>query len=105
MEIQISGRHVEVTAQMDTHIREQIKKLPPFVEKAQYVTVTLATDSGNQVAEVVAKSGKADFVAQAASHDMYKCIDEAFQKLERQLARHHDKLVHGRAKAGQKDET
>lgn len=103
MEIQISGRHVAVSDQMDRHIREQIEKLPPFAEKAQYISVTLAVDSGNQVAEIIAHGGRTDFVAEASSHDMYKSIDEAFQKLERQFARQHDKLVHGRAREGQKE--
>jgi putative sigma-54 modulation protein len=103
VEVQIAGRHVAVTEQMDGHIRERIEKLPPFAEKAQYVSVTLAVDSGSQVVEIVARSGRADLVAQASSHDMYQSIDEAFQKLERQLARQHDKLVHGRAREGQRD--
>jgi ribosomal subunit interface protein len=88
---------------MDAHIRAQIEKLPPFAEKAQYVSVTLSVDSGNQVVEIIARSGRTDFVAQASSHDMYQSIDDAFEKLERQFARQHDKLVHGRAREGQKD--
>ena len=101
MEVQIAGRHVEITDQMDGHIREQVEKLPPFAEKAQYVSVTLAVDSGNQVAEIIARSGRTDFVAQATTHDMYQSIDEAFNKMERRITRKHDRLVNNRSRAAQ----
>jgi len=103
VQIQISGRHLTVTEQMDRHIREQIAKLPPFAEKTQHIDVTLTADSGTQVVEIAARIGRADLVAQASSHDMYHSIDEAFAKMERQLVRQHDKLVRGRAREGQKE--
>jgi len=103
VDIQIAGRHVDVTEQMDRHIREHIDRLPPYAGKAQYLTVTLAVESGSQIAEIIARCNRTDFVAQASSHDMYQSIDGAFQKLERQLTRHHDKLVHGRAREAQKE--
>ena len=96
MDVQIAGRHVQVTEAMESHIWQQVEKLPPFADKVQYLSVTLAVDAGSQLAEILAKSHRADFVAQASSHDMYESIDQAFQKLARQLKRQHDKLVNSR---------
>lgn len=93
MEVEITGRHIEVTEPMQRHIGQQIEKLPPFADRIQYLTVRLEAGSGNQLVEIVARCPRANFVAQAKGHDMYQSIDEAFAKMERQLARHHDRLV------------
>ena len=101
MQIDITGRHVEVTETMEAHIRQHIDKLPRFDDRLQYVNVTLNMESGNQFCEVIVKCHKADLVAEATSHDMYQSIDEAFGKMERRVARMHDKLVSNRSRAAQ----
>lgn len=101
MDVQIAGRHVEVTEAMEEQIRENIEKLTRFDDKIQYVTVTLDVDAGNQLVEILAKCHRADLVAEARGHDMYKCIDGAFAKLQRQVTRLHDKLVSHKNRSGQ----
>ncbi|MCK4374669.1 MAG: ribosome-associated translation inhibitor RaiA [Candidatus Brocadiae bacterium] len=101
MDVEITGRHIEVTEPMERHIRQRIEKLPPFADKVQYLTVRLKMEAGNQLVEITAKCGRTDLLAQAGSHDMYQSIDDAFAKLERQLARYHDKRVN-RARAAQR---
>jgi len=93
VDITISGKHVEVTDAMQEHIDQRAARLPRYDDKIQYLTVKLVVDSGNQLVEVVAKCHRADLRAEASSHDMYQSIDEAFGKLERQIVRHHDKMV------------
>lgn len=102
MDVEITGRHFKVTDAMESHIRQRIDHLPKFAENVQYIEVLLDVDSGNQLVEVIAKSGHADLVAEARSHDMYKSIDEAFAKMERQLTRYHDKIVNGRSREAQR---
>ena len=101
VEVTIAGRHVEVTEPMAEHIRQRIDRLPRLDDKIQYLTVTLAVDSGSQLVEIIAKCRRTDMVAEAASHDMYQSIDEAFEKMERQVARLHDKAVSNRSRAAQ----
>jgi len=93
VEVEIAGRHMEVTEPMERHIREHIEKLPRFDDKIQYLTVTLDIDSGSPVVEIIAKCHRNDLVAEASGHDMYQSIDEAFAKMRRQIIRLHDKLV------------
>ncbi len=93
MDLQITGRHIEVTDGMKQHIRQHVEKLPKFDDKIQYVTVTLDVDGGDQFVELIAKCHRADLVAEARGHDIYPCIDQAFAKLQRQITRHHDKLT------------
>ena len=93
MEVEITGRHMEVTEPMSRHIHEHIEKLPRFDDKIQYLTVMLDIDSGNPLVEIIAKCHRTDLIAEAGGHDMYQSIDEAFAKMRRQITRLHDKRV------------
>ncbi len=87
---------------MDQQIRDNIEKLTRFDNKIQYVTVTLDVDAGNQIVEILAKCHRSDLVAEAKGSDMYKCIDSAFAKLQKQVRRLHDRLVsHKKNRTGQ----
>jgi len=102
VDIEITGKHVEVTEPMEARIRQRIEKLPKWSGIVQYLTITLRRDSGNLIAEIIAKCPRADFVVEATSHDLYQSIDEAFTKLEHRLARYHDKLVGERPREAQR---
>jgi len=98
MDVEITGRHTEVTDDIRNYVWQHIEKLPRHDDKIQYVTVTLDENSGTQMVEIIAKCHRADLVAEAKGHDMYRSIDEAFGKMERQIKRYHDKLVDHRSK-------
>lgn len=102
MDIEITGKHVEVTEPMERHVRQHIGRLPKYADLIQYMTVTLRMDSGNLVSEIIAKCPWADLFAEGKDHDFYKSIDEAFSKIEHRLTRYHDKLVKNRAREAQK---
>ena len=93
MEVIISGRHMEVTEAMENHVQAHIEKLPRFDDQIRRITVTLSDDSGEQCVEAIAKCHKATLVANASSHSIYASIEDAFSKLERRVARFHDRLV------------
>jgi putative sigma-54 modulation protein len=96
VEVEITGRHMEVTEPMARHINDHVEKLPRFDERIQYMTVMLDMDNGNALVEIIAKCHRTDLVAEARGHDMYQSIDEAFAKMRRQINRLHDKIVdHG----------
>jgi putative sigma-54 modulation protein len=99
--IEITGRHFEVTPPMEKHIRQHIDKLPRLDDHIQYLTVTLNVESDRQRCEVQAKVHRSDLFADAVSHDMYESIDNAFSKIERQIRQLHDKIVSKRARAAQ----
>ncbi len=99
MQVEIAGRHMDVTEPMEIQIRQHVEKLPRFDDKIQYLTVTLDTDGGSNLVEIIAKCHRSDLVAEARGHDMYQTIDEAFAKIGRQIRRLHDKLVDHNKKA------
>ena len=96
MDVQISGRHFHVTEAIRGHVQKHLEKLARHDEKIHSLSVTLALDAGVQHAEVVARCHNSTLVAEAKNHDMYVSIDRAFAKMERQVARLHDRRrTHG----------
>jgi len=105
MDITISGRHVDITQAMKDHAHEKSALLLRFWDRLERVGVTLDVDNTQQVAEFVAVGPKGSkFVARVAETDMYKSIDLAAHKVERQLKRHHEKLTNGKIRRRRKAE-
>lgn len=101
MDVEITGRHLEVTPAMEDHIRQHVGKLPRLDGQIEYAKVTLDVESDRQRCEIVAHCHHSDLVADVHSHDMYESIDTAFSKIERQVHKLHDKLVKNRARQAQ----
>lgn len=93
MEVEISGRHFDITDVIEDHVERRIKKLPRYDDQILRISVVLEVDSGNEKAEVIAKCRGTTLVAESTGHDMHASIDEAFSKMEREVKRHHEKLV------------
>lgn len=99
VDLQISGRHIDVTDAMKNRIRKHVEKLPRFDDQIEFVEVTVGLDSGLHTTEVITKCHRSKLIAEAKGHDMYDCIEEAFEKMERQIARFHDKIIDRTARA------
>ena len=102
MEVEISGRHFEVTVALEKHVRQHIEKLPRFDDRIHSLTVILGVESATKKVEVIANCYHSVLVAEAEGHDMYDAVGQAFTKMEHQIMRLHDKLTSGRARVRQR---
>ena len=88
MEVSISGRHVDVTDAMRDHARDRVRKMERYSPHLTSLSVTLGIEGDRHTAEVIAHvRRKGDVVARSETHDMYQAIDQAAEKLEKQLLR------------------
>ena len=86
MELTISGRHVDVTDAMREHASERMERLERYSPHIMRVRVTLAIEGDRHMAEIVTSVRKrGELVAKSESLDMYQSIDQATEKMERQL--------------------
>jgi putative sigma-54 modulation protein len=93
MNVNIIGRHVRVTPEMETYAREKVAKLGRFFNGIQHVDVVMEVDGLNHMVETSAVLGrKAKLVGKALATDMYAAIDLAESKLEKQIRRFHNRL-------------
>jgi putative sigma-54 modulation protein len=94
MEIIVSGRHIDITDAIRAYATEKVSKLPRYFDRVQAIEVVAdkASAHGHAV-EIIVRAEHVDpFIATVSSADLYACIDEAVDKLERQLTDHKEKL-------------
>lgn len=98
MRVDVVGKHMEVTEAMKTFANTKVMKLTKHYDGVQQIIVRLEQESHHKGfhVEVVADVEKHDdFVGHAKGGDLYHCIDEATDKVARQLTSFKEKLKHG----------
>ena len=99
MKIIIHAHHVSITPAIKEYVENKLSKLDKFFHNIQSIHVDLDVLSNSkekdrhQVSVKVFVS-KNVITASDTSKDMYATIDIVFEKLEKQLVKHKDKLGH-----------
>ncbi len=93
MEMIVTGRHIEVTAPIREHVESKASKLPRYFDRVTSIEVIIdKAERGQKVEVIVHAEGTTPFIVNITGDDLYHCIDEAVDKLERQLTDHKEKL-------------
>ena len=94
MQVTVTGKHIEITEPIKQYAIEKASKLPRFFDRV--LSIEVVADKGENHSfdvEMIAHVEHHDaFVARARSEDLYACIDESSDKMERQLTDHKEKL-------------
>ncbi len=99
MQIIIQGHGTDVTAPLREYAEKKIAKLEEFFKNIQKAEVTLdvrkiENQFRTQVAEVTVWTAGKIIRATDGASDMYAAIDQVFEKLEKQIEKHKEKMVH-----------
>lgn len=93
MEITVTGRHMDITPAIRQYASEKASKLPRYFDRIQLIEVIAHKTDGHQELEIIVHVERTDpFVCKSAGSDLYACIDEAVNKLERRLTDHKGRL-------------
>jgi putative sigma-54 modulation protein len=92
MQIQVRGKHIDITPGLRSHVEERVSKLGKYLDRIQSVQVTLVCQKGWQQAEINLHSDLVELRAQERSLDMYESIDLVAKKMEKQVRRFHERL-------------
>ena len=89
----ITGKHIEITEAIKEHAEEKMAKLPKFYSSINQVEAIIdGKKDGHMNVELIARAEHSNvFIVNEAGDDVYKCIDLAVHKLERQLRRKKEK--------------
>ena len=98
MEIDISGRHFQVTAPLKEYIAQKVKKLDKYSLKIESVHVILGVQKFIHAAEITLLGKNLRVTAKADSADMYAAFDNCFGVVQLQLARQHDRVKDHKAR-------
>jgi len=94
MKINIKGRNVEVTAAIKEYVEKRLAKFDKMIAEAEeaYVTVLVQKDR-HRVEVTIPLDGGVILRGEEEGNNMYACIDEVVEKLERQVRKHKTRLA------------
>lgn len=98
MEIDISGRHFQVTEPLKDYVKEKIEKLDKFQLKLESVHVILEVEKFRHISEITVLAKNLRTTAKEESADMYAAFDKCFGNIQLQLGRRHDKVKDHKAR-------
>lgn len=91
MNINLTGRHLEITPAIREHVTSKLAKIKRHFDHVIDINIVLAVDKLEQKAEgTVHLSGKTVF-AETADSNLYVAIDNLIDSLDRQVLKHKDK--------------
>jgi putative sigma-54 modulation protein len=99
MNIEISGRHFDLSDEMKAHVRDKLSIMERFYDGIDDVHVVLEFTAGVNHSHVQMRGDRLKLDARAQSHDMYAAFDETVANLERQIRRFKDR-AHGHPHRG-----
>ncbi len=93
MLLTVTGKHIEITDAIRSHVQEKADKLPRFHNNIRHVEVVIESGEGvNFSVEVITHIEHEELVlAKELGTDMYAALDAAFRKTERQLKKRKEK--------------
>lgn len=93
MNLNLTGRHIDITPAIRQHVIDKIAKIKSHFEGVIDVTVILSVEKLRQKAEgSVHLSGKDVFV-ESEDENLYVAIDSMIEKLDRQVLKHKEKYA------------
>lgn len=92
MQVIVTGRHMGVSAPLQTYCREKAERLPRFLDRVQSIEVVLDGKAGVHTVElIVHTAGAPPFVATEQHEDAYAAVDLVMDKIEEQLRRYKER--------------
>ena len=93
MQVTIVGRHTEVPVNFKEYAESKLSKLPRVFDRVMMIEVIVDGQLAQKSVEIVVSAARhREFVAHEMGDDTYACFDLCFDKIERQLRRHKERL-------------
>jgi putative sigma-54 modulation protein len=92
MKVEITGRHIEITAALREFAEEKLRKLERLLEGPLEAHAVLGIEKHRHTAEIQIKSRSVVLSGAEETADLYASISEVVDKLERQALKHKEKV-------------
>ena len=92
MQLNLTGRHVEITDPLRDYVTNKFAKLERHFDHINNVHVILDIEKLVQKAEATLHVTGGELFATSEHQDMYAAIDGLIDKLDRQVIKHKEKL-------------
>ena len=91
MKINYTWKHLDHSAAAEEYANEKLERITKYVHKIISCEVTFEMEHDNITANFNLHADHNIFNAHNSNKDIYACIDELENKIERQLSKFHDK--------------
>lgn len=103
MQINITGHRMDVTPAIRAFTEEKFQRLERHFDHITAIHVVFDVEKLRQIAEATVFISKGEMHASSESEDLYAAIDSLVDKLNRQLMKHKEKLLHLRNDGNPRD--
>jgi putative sigma-54 modulation protein len=105
MNVNITGRQMDITPPLKSYTESKLKKLNKFMNGITDIHVTLSVEKYRQIAEInIHSRGNTYLTAVEESNDLYVSIAQAVEKIEVQAKKLQDKRI-GKKRRSKRKET
>jgi len=91
MKLTVAGRHIKITNAIEEHLEAKIDKSNELWTGSTDIHVSLAVEKHRQLAEITVKTKGFTVHGNHETDDLYKAIDGAMDKVEKQLRKHRER--------------
>ncbi len=88
MQINLSGKHIEITPALKDYLSEKLQKINRHITGITQVHAVLSVDKLQHIAEAKINVPGGQLFAKAIATDMYAAIDVLIDKLDKQAVKH-----------------
>jgi len=92
MNIEISGRHFDLTDALKQHVDRKLQTIDRFYDGIKDINVILEVTSGTNHVHIQLRGNHIKLDSKSKSHDIYSAFDSAFDSLEHQIRKFKDKM-------------
>ena len=92
MQITFTARHFKATSRLKGYCEKKVSRLKRYYDGIIECEIILDYEKLNQIAEIAIKVYGQRLLAIEKSEDIFKSIDAAVEKLERQVKKYKEKL-------------
>jgi len=92
MQISVTFRNTEEEGWQKEYVDERLKKLNKYIDAPADVHVVLTVEKFRNVAEINVMTNGLNIIGKEESKDMHLAIDNAIEKIEKQLKKHKEKI-------------
>ncbi|MEN8208855.1 MAG: ribosome-associated translation inhibitor RaiA [Candidatus Fermentibacteria bacterium] len=92
MNIEISGRHFDLTDALKEHVENKLNTIDRFYEGISDIHVILEVTSGTNHVHIQVRGNHIKLDSKSKAHDIYSAFDDAFDSVENQVRKFKDKM-------------
>lgn len=101
MQVGITARHTNLTEALKEYIEDRMQRLEHFVDPPASAHVVLAVEKYRQSAEITLQGNGFTFHGTDETDDLYTAVDNAVDKVRRQIEKHKTRNFKGRVRERQ----